>query len=114
MATNKPCPLDRGLMINLRMKMGLNRVKAIESHVSAGGTCCNPSLKELVFKGSLGGSTPLLLACADGNLVVVKRIIEEWGVDPSKQHSCLDDALMQEQRNHHHSARQLRHEFDTA
>jgi len=68
-------------MINLKMKMGLNRVKAIESHVSAGG-CCNPSLKELVFKGSLRGSTPLLLACADGNLIVVKRIIEEWGVDP--------------------------------
>ncbi len=65
------------------MKMGLNRVKAIESHISAGGnTCCHPSLKELVFKGSLRGSTPLLLACADGNLIVVKRIIEEWGVDP--------------------------------
>jgi len=62
-------------------KMGLTRVKAIESNFSARGTCCHLPLKNLVLKGYLEGSTPLLLACAEGNLVVVKRIVERWGVD---------------------------------
>jgi len=79
MATNKPCPLDPKFFEG-RGKMGLTRVKAIESHISAVGTCCHAPLKELVLKGSHEGSTPLLLACADGNLVVVKRIVERWGV----------------------------------
>jgi len=96
MATNKPCPLDPKIFEG-RGKMGLTRVKAIEKHISARGICCHPPLKELALNGPLASSTPLLLACADGNLVVVKRIVERWGVnvDAASTYYCylLESAI---------------------
>jgi len=54
----------------------------IEMHaVALNGDCPHPPLKELIFKGSLIGSTPLILACHCGDLDSVKRIIEHWGTD---------------------------------
>lgn len=80
MAAQQKCPLDPKIL-DKGFKMGLRRVKAIETHVTAAGNCAHPPLKELVLQGLLKDSTPLLFACAQGNLVVVKRIVERWEVD---------------------------------
>lgn len=72
----------------------MDQVEAIENHLSAFGNCLHPPLKEFVLKGSLRDTTPLLLACADGNLVVVKHMIERWGVDvraSATYYHLLDD-----------------------
>jgi len=61
-------------------KMELLQVEAITSHIAAPSSCSHPQLKELIFKDSLQGTTPLLLACADGDLSAVEHIIG-WGVD---------------------------------
>jgi len=71
--------------------MGLQRVLAIESHFSAPG----PPLNKLKMEGMYGGSTPLLLAAAHGDLVVVKRITENWRINvnaTAQYHTQLDDA----------------------
>lgn len=80
-AHQEQCPLDPKIF-DKEWEMGLERVKAIEAHISA-GNCAHPPLKELVLEGCFKDSTPLLLACAQGNLVVVNRIVERWGVDPN-------------------------------
>ncbi len=46
--------------------------------------CPHPPLKELIFKGSLIGSTPLILACHCGDFNSVERIIEHWEADVNK------------------------------
>jgi len=54
----------------------------IEMHaVALSVDCPHPPLKELIFKGSLIGSTPLILACHCGDFDSVKRIIEHWGAE---------------------------------
>ncbi len=70
--------------------MTTSRLKEIEDHISTSNSigCFHPPLKklELIFKGDLQkgplkGSTPLLMACHDGELDSVKHILENWGVD---------------------------------
>jgi len=60
--------------------MNLARVMEIEQHVSSAGPCIHPPLKELVLHGSYDGSTPLMLACEEGHLDAVERILG-WGTD---------------------------------
>jgi len=52
--------------------------------VALSGDCPHPPLKELIFKGSLIGSTPLILACHCGDFNSVERIIEHWEADVNK------------------------------
>ena len=56
----------------------LDRLNAIEDHVSTCKSCPHPPLNQFVFGE---GSTPLLLACHFGKLVSVKHMIESWQVD---------------------------------
>lgn len=44
-------------------------------------SCHRPSLRDLVFRGSMDGTTPLLLACHHGDLQWVKRLVKTWNVD---------------------------------
>jgi len=60
--------------------MTLHQLQAIEEHIST-SNCSHSPLKEIVFKGRLKGSTPLLLACHHGDLDSVKHIVENWGAD---------------------------------
>jgi len=60
--------------------MNLACVKEMEQHVSSAGPCIHPPLKELVLHGSFDGSTPLLLACEEGHLDAVERIVQVWHV----------------------------------
>ncbi len=76
----KRCPLNPQIF-DKGWKMELRQVEVIEIHLSTGNSCQHPPLKDLVLEGSLKGSTPLLLACSQGNLSIVKRIIDYWGVD---------------------------------
>lgn len=64
-------------------KMGLSQVKKIEAHVtSTKNSCCSLSLSDVLFKGDLEGTTPLVLACHYGDLESVKQhIVECWGLD---------------------------------
>ncbi len=81
METNLQCPLDPFVMDQLKNKMSLARVQEIENHISS-QTCVHPPLKDLILHGDLDGSTPLLLACEEGHIDSVKRIVEDWGVNP--------------------------------
>jgi len=51
-----------------------------EHTLSTGNYCRHAPLKELVLRGSLEGTTPLLLACSHGDLEMVKYLVEKWGV----------------------------------
>lgn len=74
------CPLKSDIFYR-GGKMDLDRVKAIESHTSSNKYCGHLSLKKLVLNGYFNKTTPLLMACAEGDLVVVERIVEHWGVE---------------------------------
>ncbi len=82
------CPLDPTILNHGRNRhgrnIGLSFVKSIEQHLLNPGNCVHPPLKEL--KISLADSpvndcSPMLLACAQGNVALVKRLINRWGVD---------------------------------
>jgi len=68
-------------------------VKKIERHFSSSNYPLNPHLKHLIFDvDNARGSTPLILACENGELDSVKRLIETWGVDvrtPANYYSHL-------------------------
>jgi len=55
-------------------------LKWVKEHIS---TCpCHHALpKDLVFRGSLDGTTPIILAAHYGDLKMVKYLVEKWGVD---------------------------------
>ncbi len=72
------CPLDPSRLEF--MKWTCHDLREIEDHISA-GNCPHPPLKHLVLKGSLEGSTPLLLACQNGQLDSIKRIVKLWRVN---------------------------------
>ncbi len=78
------CPLNPYVLLQLETRMNLVRVQEIQEHVLA-GTCTHPPLKDLRLHGTtdgpLDGSTPLLLACAEGHLDSVIRIVEDWRAD---------------------------------
>jgi len=62
--------------------MTLQHVQQIEEHVAANSSDCpHPPLKDMLFNGSIKGSSPLLLACYYGQLDSVERIVEHWTVD---------------------------------
>lgn len=75
-----PCPLNPYVELQLGTQMNLARVLEIEEHKSS-GVCIHPPLKDLVLHGDLEGCTPLLLACGEGHLDSVERIIQHWGAD---------------------------------
>lgn len=63
------------------LSLGLRHfLKQIEEHVST-GHCHHVPLKDLVLRGSLDCTTPLLLACHFGDLKMVRHLIKKWGVD---------------------------------
>jgi len=80
---DQQCPLAPNAFAKLRFqtRMNLARVKEIEQHVSSGGPCIHPPLKELILHGFFDGTTPLLLACQEGHLDAVQHIIATWGAD---------------------------------
>lgn len=83
MATVK-CPLDPTIIrdwIGSPPSGFLQGLKVIEEHISTNTDCHHPPLKDIVLKGSLEGSSLLLLACNFGQLDTVKHIVECWGVD---------------------------------
>jgi len=80
MEANLQCPLDPFVMGPLEKKMNLARVLEIENHVSS-SSCHHPPLKDIVLHGNLDGSTPLLLACEQGDLNAVRHIVDVWGAD---------------------------------
>ena len=47
-----------------------------EHSLSTGNYCRHAPLKELVLRGSLEGTTPLLLACSHGDLEMAKSDVE--------------------------------------
>jgi len=66
----------------------------IEMHaVALNGHCPHPPLKELIFKGVLKGSTPLILACHCGDFDSVEHIIEHWGADVNEAAVYFTDPL---------------------
>ncbi len=79
---DQQCPLAPYVIdsLPLQTRMNLARVMEIEQHVSSAGPCIHPPLKELVLHGSYDGSTPLMLACEEGHLDAVERILG-WGTD---------------------------------
>ncbi len=78
---NVECPLDP---FNVKSRwsnwLNLTRVQEIENHI-ASSSCFHPPLKDIVLHGSLDGSTPLLLACEQGDMNSVQHIVEVWGAD---------------------------------
>lgn len=77
MAADHRCPLDPKIF-EIERNLELLDLVEIENHCSAPGNCIHPPLNELKFRNG----TPLLLpSCAEGNLDVVKRMVDEWGVD---------------------------------
>jgi len=80
LAFYRQCPLDP-LMI-LTANECQEFVLEIEMHAVTSNDCCkHPPLKEVIFKGVLEGSTPLILACHYGDFDSVERIVEGWGAD---------------------------------
>ena len=65
------------------MKWTLEDVKAIENHLKTANSCSHPPLLDLVVAGlqEHHRSTPLLMACCNGDLEAVQRIVEVWGVN---------------------------------
>jgi len=64
--------------------MNLQHLKELEDHISTASTCTHPAhLKDFTFDGNSpwAGTTPLLLACQQGELDSVKHIVESWGAD---------------------------------
>jgi len=79
--TRHQCTLNPETFFKLdEALVGLRHVREIEDHITA-KTCPHPPLKEFIFRGTLEGSTPLLLACHYGNFDSVKHIVECWGVE---------------------------------
>jgi len=74
------CPLEPHVSAKGILQMRLDQVKLIEDHVSS-GSCQHPPLREFICHGEIAGTTPLILACRDGQLDSVKHILEVWGVD---------------------------------
>lgn len=82
---HQQCPLDP-LIFEDGCKMGVVQLKAMEQHILVPGNCVvllHPPFKDLILQGSLKGSSPMLLACKDGNVAVVKHMMEDkcWKVD---------------------------------
>ncbi len=69
-----PCPLITGLTLH-GSKWKLSDLLKLEWHIATQTTCQHPKLKNWVLSEPLQGSTPLLMACAKGNLKSVKRIV---------------------------------------
>jgi len=62
--------------------MTLVHVKKIETHFSSSNCALHPNLKELIVDlYEDWGTTPLILACRQGELDSVKHLVEIWGVD---------------------------------
>lgn len=80
MMADSSCPLDPYVMLQLETRMNVCRVMDIEMHKSS-GVCIHPPLKDIILHGVFEGSTPLLLACGEGQLASVERIIEHWKTD---------------------------------
>jgi len=78
------CPLNPLITIrSLSFKSAMWRLPQlieIEKHVSS-GSCLHPPLRDLILDEPLKGSTPLLVACQQGYLEAVKRMVDHWGVD---------------------------------
>lgn len=79
MTSRLSCPLASCELIPMK----LLQVEEIESH-TATDSCSHQPLKNLIFKGPLEGTTPLLLACHYGDLEAVMRIVDIWAVDVQK------------------------------
>lgn len=73
------CPLS---LDKKEVLMTISQMKQIEDHILTANSCSHPfQLKDITFSGSLGGSTPLIMACHHGEFDSVKHIVENWGVD---------------------------------
>ncbi len=72
---------DCGQCSVLGPTMDSTYVSRIEKHVSSGNYPHPKSLNQLVFDGDIEGTTPLLLACKQEDLDVVRHIVESWEVD---------------------------------
>jgi len=61
----------------------LHHLNKIETHLSSASCHCSQlSLKDFVFgEGPIRGTTPLILACKNGELGLVKHLIEIWRVN---------------------------------
>ncbi len=83
------CPLLDDLA-----SMGLIKLKEIEAHIAT-GNCWrfHPPLTELILKGFLEGTTPLLVACHHGQLDSVKHTTESWKVDVNNAATYFPDAV---------------------
>jgi len=70
-----PCLLtDQSVLL-----MKLHNLKEIENHLSTNNCCVAPkNLKDLILDR---GTTPLILACQQGEFDSVKYLVETWGVD---------------------------------
>jgi len=64
----------------LEEKMDFADSQDTESH-SSSSSCFDPHLEDMVLNGKLDRSTALLLACEEGHLDVVQRIVEVCGAD---------------------------------
>jgi len=74
----------------------------IEMHAATTNGCCkHPPLKELIFKGVLEGSTPLILACHYGDFDLVERIIEHWGADVNEAAVYYADPVAWSRQDHY-------------
>lgn len=92
MANQQGCPFE---FFKKGVNIGIQLI-AIEKHLAAPGPCIHLPLKELLLKTTFNSYTSLLLlACAEGDLVAVKRIIEHWGLDvgATATYYPLDDSL---------------------
>lgn len=73
----RECPLSPGNLVDqhcswLRKVMDIVYLKEIELHVGASTSSVHPELKNLVLSGPLDGSTPILMACQDNNLIALQ------------------------------------------